>query len=142
MPLILLLHTPHLLICRSIAQGSSEYNITVLVDQKDSIRALRAVHGRFYLATLPLGVGLVGPGLIGKTFLAQIQNQMKVAMSTTLEYLDRATGDFGIHRPQQDPLSLQLFEFGASKFGPTRLVLRNAASRFTPPKNQRQTALL
>jgi hypothetical protein len=36
------------------------------------------VHGRFYLATLPLGVGLVGPGLIGKTFLAQIQNQMKV----------------------------------------------------------------
>ena len=64
--------------CRSIAQGSSEYNITVLVDQKDSVRALRAVHGRFYLATLPLGVGLVGPGLIGKTFLAQIQNQMKV----------------------------------------------------------------
>lgn len=64
--------------CRSIAQGCSEYNITVLIDQKDSVRALRAVHGRFYLATLPLGVGLVGPGLIGGTFLDQIHQQMMV----------------------------------------------------------------
>ena len=63
---------------RSIAQGCSEYNITVLIDQKDSVRALRAVHGRFYLATLPLGVGLVGPGLIGGTFLDQIHQQMTV----------------------------------------------------------------
>ena len=63
---------------RSIAQGCSEYNITVLIDQKDSVRALRAVHGRFYLATLPLGVGLVGPGLIGGTFLDQIHAQFEV----------------------------------------------------------------
>ena len=67
-----------LVCCRSIAQGCSEYNITVLIDQKDSVRALRAVHGRFYLATLPLGVGLVGPGLIGGTFLDQIHQQMTV----------------------------------------------------------------
>lgn len=63
---------------RSIAQGCSEYNITVLVDQKDSVRALRAVHGRFYLATLPLAVAVVGPGLIGKTFLNQIAEQASV----------------------------------------------------------------
>ncbi len=50
----------------------------MLIDQKDSVRALRAVHGRFYLATLPLGVGLVGPGLIGGTFLDQIHQQMTV----------------------------------------------------------------
>ena len=56
----------------------------MLVDQQDSIRALRAVHGRFYLATLPLGVGIVGPGDIGKTFLAQIQDQAKVCMSCLL----------------------------------------------------------
>ncbi|CAL8471282.1 g10824 [Coccomyxa elongata] len=61
---------------RSIAQGCSEYNITVLIDQKDSVRALRAVHGRFYLATLPLGVGIIGPGLIGGTFLDQIHAQI------------------------------------------------------------------
>ena len=70
-------------LCRGIAQGCSEYNITVLVDQQDSVRALRAVHGRFYLATLPLGVGIVGPGDIGKTFLAQIHSQMKVLISVT-----------------------------------------------------------
>ena len=68
---------------RSIAQGCSEYNITVLIDQKDSVRALRAVHGRFYLATLPLGVGLVGPGLIGGTFLDQIHQQMTVCTLAT-----------------------------------------------------------
>ena len=66
---------------RSIAQGCSEYNITVLIDQKDSIRALRAVHGRFYLATLPLGVGIIGPGLIGGTFLDQIHAQITVRTS-------------------------------------------------------------
>ncbi|DBA71735.1 TPA: Bifunctional aspartokinase/homoserine dehydrogenase 1, chloroplastic [Trebouxia sp. C0005] len=60
---------------RSIAQGCSEYNITVLIDGKDSVRALRAVHSRFYLATLPLAVGIVGPGAIGGTFMRQLQQQ-------------------------------------------------------------------
>ncbi len=50
----------------------------MLIDQRDSVRALRAVHGRFYLATLPLGVGLVGPGLIGGTFLDQVHAQFAV----------------------------------------------------------------
>jgi len=50
----------------------------VLIDQRDARRALRAVHGRFYLATLPLAVGLVGPGLIGSTLLTQIHQQQAV----------------------------------------------------------------
>lgn len=61
---------------RAIAQGSSEFNITALIDQKDSVKALRAVHGRFYLEALPIGVGLIGPGLIGSTFLQQMDEQM------------------------------------------------------------------
>lgn len=61
---------------RAIAQGCSEYNITTLIDQKDAVRALRAVHGRFYMKALPIGVGLVGPGLIGGTFLQQIHDQV------------------------------------------------------------------
>jgi len=60
---------------KAIAQGSSEYNITVLVDQKDSERALRAVHSRFYLSATPLGIGLIGPGLIGGALLEQIRDQ-------------------------------------------------------------------
>lgn len=62
---------------RAIAQGCSEYNITTLINQSDAERALRAVHGRFYLKALPIGVGLVGPGLIGSTFLQQIQDQLE-----------------------------------------------------------------
>lgn len=65
---------------RSIAQGCSEYNITVLIDGKDSVRALRAVHSRFYLATLPLAVGIVGPGAIGGTFMRQLQQQKQVGI--------------------------------------------------------------
>lgn len=61
---------------RAIAQGCSEYNITVVVNQEDSIRALKAVHSRFYLSKTPLAVGVVGPGLIGATFLEQLREQV------------------------------------------------------------------
>jgi len=60
---------------RAIAQGCSEYNITVVVNQEDSIKALKAVHSRFYLSKTPLAVGIVGPGLIGKTLLDQFKDQ-------------------------------------------------------------------
>lgn len=60
----------------SRAQGSSEYNITLLLDQVDSERALRAVHSRFYLSDVPIGVGIVGPGLIGATLLDQLKEQV------------------------------------------------------------------
>lgn len=63
---------------KAIAQGSSEYNITVLVDQSDSERALRAVHSRFYLSDCPIGVAVVGPGLIGGTFIDQLSDQVGV----------------------------------------------------------------
>ncbi|GMH34042.1 hypothetical protein BSKO_01876 [Bryopsis sp. KO-2023] len=62
---------------KAIAQGSSEYNITVVIDQKDSAKALRSVHSRFYLSQVVIAVGLVGPGLVGGTFLQQIKDQMK-----------------------------------------------------------------
>lgn len=66
---------------RAIAQGCSEYNITVVVDQDDSIRALKAVHSRFYLSKTPLAVGLVGPGLIGKTLLDQFKDQVSISLT-------------------------------------------------------------
>lgn len=62
---------------RAIAQGCSEYNITVLIDQANSVKALRAVHARFYLAALPIGMAVVGPGLIGGTFLEQVKEQVR-----------------------------------------------------------------
>lgn len=63
---------------KAIAQGSSEYNITIVIDSADSVRALRAVHSRFYLSETPLAVGVVGPGLIGQTLLKQFEEQRNV----------------------------------------------------------------
>ena len=63
---------------RAIAQGCSEYNITAVIDGKDTERALRAVHARFYLSETPIAVGIVGPGAIGGTLLRQLQDQMPV----------------------------------------------------------------
>ncbi|KVH94022.1 Aspartate/homoserine dehydrogenase, NAD-binding [Cynara cardunculus var. scolymus] len=63
---------------RAIAQGFSEYNITVVVKREDCIRALRAVHSRFYLSKTSVAVGVIGPGLIGATLLNQLRDQAAV----------------------------------------------------------------
>ncbi len=62
---------------RAIAQGSSERNISAVIDEQDSTRALRAVHAGFYLSEQTLSLGLVGPGLIGSTFLHQLGGQQR-----------------------------------------------------------------
>ncbi|MCA3012932.1 MAG: bifunctional aspartate kinase/homoserine dehydrogenase I [Myxococcaceae bacterium] len=58
---------------RAIAQGSSERNISVAIAAADATRALRAVHAGFYLSALTVSVGVVGPGNVGRTFLAQLE---------------------------------------------------------------------
>nr|MBK7067082.1 bifunctional aspartate kinase/homoserine dehydrogenase I [Deltaproteobacteria bacterium] len=60
---------------RAIAQGSSERNISLVVDRADSTRALRAVHAGFYLSDQVISVGVVGPGLVGRALLAQLEAQ-------------------------------------------------------------------
>ncbi|KAK1295955.1 hypothetical protein QJS10_CPB15g00189 [Acorus calamus] len=63
---------------RAIAQGCSEYNITVVIQGKDCVKALEAVHSRFYLSKTTLAVGIIGPGLIGGTLLDQLRDQAAV----------------------------------------------------------------
>ena len=60
---------------RAIAQGSSERNISAVVDSDDATRALRAVHSGFYLSAKTISIGLIGPGTVGKTLLQQIEKQ-------------------------------------------------------------------
>lgn len=62
---------------RAIAQGSSERNISTVIDRADSRRALRAVHAAFYLSNQTISIGVIGTGLIGGTFLDQLKNQME-----------------------------------------------------------------
>ncbi|KAG8087132.1 hypothetical protein GUJ93_ZPchr0010g8610 [Zizania palustris] len=63
---------------RAIAQGCSEYNITVVLKQEDCVRALRAAHSRFFLSKTTLAVGIIGPGLIGRTLLNQLKDQAAI----------------------------------------------------------------
>jgi len=63
---------------RAIAQGCSEHNITVVIDSKDAKKALECVHSAFYLSDVTVAVGLVGPGLVGKTLLEQFNQQLQV----------------------------------------------------------------
>jgi aspartokinase/homoserine dehydrogenase 1 len=61
---------------RAIAQGSSERNISAVIEQRDATKALRAVHSAFYLSSQTLSVGVIGAGLIGGTFLNQISRRL------------------------------------------------------------------
>ncbi|MDT5293332.1 MAG: bifunctional aspartokinase / homoserine dehydrogenase 1 [Acidobacteriota bacterium] len=61
---------------RAIAQGSSERNISAVIDQRDATRALRTVHSAFYLSSRTISVGVVGTGLIGRTFLNQLRGRL------------------------------------------------------------------
>ena len=56
----------------AIAQGASERNISVVVDQKEATRALRAVHSGFYLSPHTISIGLIGPGAVGRVLLEQL----------------------------------------------------------------------
>jgi bifunctional aspartokinase / homoserine dehydrogenase 1 len=60
----------------AIAQGSSERNISTVINAKDTQRALRSLHGGFYLANKTLSIGLIGPGGVGKKLLEQISQNL------------------------------------------------------------------
>jgi len=60
---------------RAIAQGSSERNISAVIDKRDATRALRAAHSGFYLSAKTVSIGLIGPGNVGATLLDQMAEQ-------------------------------------------------------------------
>lgn len=62
---------------RAIAQGSSERNISAVIEQAEATRALRAVHSAFYLSNQTLSIGVIGAGLIGGTLLSQLQTRIE-----------------------------------------------------------------
>jgi aspartokinase/homoserine dehydrogenase 1 len=61
---------------KAAAQGSSELNISIVVEQKDLNKGLNALHDAFFLdQDKTLNLFLLGPGLIGKTLLNQLAAQ-------------------------------------------------------------------
>ena len=61
---------------RAIAQGASERNISVVISERETTKALRAVHSSFYLSPHTVSIGLIGPGLVGGALIDQVRSQM------------------------------------------------------------------
>lgn len=62
----------------AIAQGSSERNISVVINKDDENKALNALHEGFFLSDIKvINLFVVGTGLIGSTLIKQIQEQSK-----------------------------------------------------------------
>jgi bifunctional aspartokinase / homoserine dehydrogenase 1 len=60
---------------RAIAQGSSERNISLVIDERQATRALGSVHSSFYLSPHTISMGLIGPGVVGSALLEQLASQ-------------------------------------------------------------------
>ena len=68
----------------AIAQGSSELNISVVIQKVDESRALNAVHDTFFLPGLKtIHLYLAGCGLIGGTLLEQIRSHSDALLKSS-----------------------------------------------------------
>ncbi|MDR2702087.1 MAG: aspartate kinase, partial [Spirochaetaceae bacterium] len=62
----------------AIAQGSSELNISLVINRSNEAKALNSIHEAFFHATVrSVNLFLMGAGLIGGTLLEQIANHRK-----------------------------------------------------------------
>ncbi|MEM1283263.1 MAG: bifunctional aspartate kinase/homoserine dehydrogenase I [Chlamydiota bacterium] len=62
----------------AIAQGSSEFNITCLINKKDESKALNVIHDEFFLSNVAtINLFLIGTGLIGQALIKQIKLQVE-----------------------------------------------------------------
>jgi len=61
---------------RAIAQGSTERNISIVINRRDVHKALNVLHERFFLSKLKkIHLFLIGVGNVGNTFISQIKEQ-------------------------------------------------------------------
>ncbi|MBN2412207.1 bifunctional aspartate kinase/homoserine dehydrogenase I [candidate division KSB1 bacterium] len=62
---------------RAIAQGSSERNVSLVVNSNQAEKAVNVMHSAFYLSQRIASVFVVGAGSIGTTLLQQIREKQK-----------------------------------------------------------------
>ena len=60
---------------RAIAQGASERNISVVIDGRDTTRALRCVHAGLYQSPHTISIGVIGPGAVGSVLIDQLESE-------------------------------------------------------------------
>jgi aspartokinase/homoserine dehydrogenase 1 len=92
---------------RAIAQGSSERNISVVVDGTQAGRALRAVHAGLYLSRQTLSIGVIGAGVVGSALLDQLAARAdRIRAEQNVDLRVRAIGTRG--RMALEPLRIPL----------------------------------
>ena len=102
---------------RAIAQGSSERNISAVIEQHEATKALRALHSAFYLSSQTLSIGVIGTGLIGSTFLGQLTariQELRTERGIDLRVRGIMNSRKMILHDQQLPLDRWSDELGAS----------------------------
>lgn len=67
---------------RAIAQGASENNISAVIEQKDTVKALNTLHETFFETQMvPINLFVCGVGNVGAKLLQQIQQQAEYLKS-------------------------------------------------------------
>jgi len=98
---------------RAIAQGSSERNISCVIDSEHASRALRAVHASFYLSPQTVSIGLIGPGNVGSVLLDQLAGELdRLRKNLNLDL--RVRGIAGSRRMLLEPRACDLFNWRAA----------------------------
>ncbi len=69
----------------AIAQGSSEQSISVVVDGKQSDRAVHAIHQSFFHTLQPISLYLVGVGSVGSELVDQVKKQYQKLLDNCVE---------------------------------------------------------
>ncbi len=96
---------------RAIAQGSSEYNISVILEKADLSKAVNAVHDAFYTdLNKTLYVFCVGTGNIGKTLFKQLQVQ-KPFLAKNNDLQVKVMGICNTRRMLVSPLEIDLIDW-------------------------------
>jgi len=68
---------------KAIAQGSSELNISIVIDKKHEEKAINVIHDALFFSKMKtLNLFIVGPGLVGSTLLKQIKEQSQQLANT------------------------------------------------------------
>ena len=61
---------------RAIAQGSSERNISAVINSSDSVKALRSVHSGFFQQEKIISIGIIGTGVVGSHLIKQLKDRI------------------------------------------------------------------
>ncbi len=121
---------------RALAQGASQRSISCVVDAKDTVTAVRAVHTAFNFAETQLNLAVLGRGTVGRALLSQIEQQtefLRTRHGVRLKLVGLFDSSASVFRPEgiSPATALGLVTEGHSD-GPIDSKLEALAKLFVP----------